>query len=178
VLDLEGRLQSINQCRCISLEVDDPEKAYGLSYLEFWQGEDRDIAKAAAQKALREGAREFTAEYTSGSGRKTLWDEKISVIRDPSGAPTGLLVISRDITARQRAADEQDRRLRQQRAVSQLGTFALEEENFEAVMQRAVEVSADVLEVPLAKILRFADHADRFLLQAGVGWRPGLVGAA
>jgi PAS domain S-box-containing protein len=178
VLDLDGKLRSINQCGCISLEVDDPEEACGLSYFEFWEGSDQNVARAAAEKARKEGAGQFTAQYTSASGRQTLWEEMISAIRGPDGKPTGLLVISRDITERQRAHDEVTRRLRQQRAVSELGSFALQEDRVEIVMQRAVEVAADVLEVPLTKILRFTDHADRLLLQAGVGWMPGLVGSA
>ncbi len=178
VLDLDGKLQSINQCGCISLEVDDPEKARGLSYFAFWDGADQDLAKAAADRAMQHGAGQFTAPYVSTSGRRTLWEEMISVIRDPEGQPTGFLVISRDITERQRASDEQARRLRQQRAVSELGTFALEEEHFTAVMERAVQVAAEVLEAPLAGIFRRTEHDDRLVLQAGAGWATGLVGSA
>ena len=102
----------------------------------------------------------------------------ISVIRDPAGEATGLLIISRDITEQLRLAEEQQRRLRQQRAVAELGAYALEEEDFARVMQRTVEVAAEVLDVPLTKILRFSDAADKLLLQAGVGWKPGIVGVA
>ena len=83
-----------------------------------------------------------------------------------------------DVTSRVRKEQELARRLRQQQAVTDLGTFALAETVFKNVLTRSVMTAADVFEVPLAKVLQLDDAADQLLLVAGVGWKDGLVGRA
>jgi hypothetical protein len=39
-----------------------------------------------------------------------------------------------------------------------------------------VRVAAEVLQVPLTKILEFADSGEHLVLRAGLGWAEGLVG--
>jgi two-component sensor histidine kinase len=83
-----------------------------------------------------------------------------------------------DVTSRVRKEQELARRLKQQQAVTSLGTFALAEAALNKVLARSVETAADVFDVPLAKILKLDDAADQLLLIAGVGWKDGLVGRA
>lgn len=71
----------------------------------------------------------------------------------------------------------QDLPFRQQ-AIAEFGSFALAEDDFQNILDRAVVVAAQVLDVPLTKILQFADSADHLILKAGIGWRAGLVGVA
>jgi two-component sensor histidine kinase len=68
------------------------------------------------------------------------------------------------------------RRLTQQQAVSALGTFALAQDGFDAVLERAISIVAEVLAVPLVKVLELNATADSLLLRAGKGWEQGLVG--
>lgn len=82
-----------------------------------------------------------------------------------------------NVTERVLADRELELRLRQQKALAEFGVFAFGETRLEPVMQRACEIAAEVLDVPLTKILRFAGSADHLWLDAGVGWKEGLVGA-
>ena len=177
-LDLEGRLRSINPCGCISLEIDDPQQAIGLSYFDFWKGAERDAAVAAAASALETGSGRFSGSYESRSGRVTVWDEVITVLPGPAGRPAGFVVVSRDLTEHNRASQEMARRLAQQKALATIGAVALSEVNFQSALQRIVELLAEAVECPLAKVLQFADSADYLDLAAGVGWQEGLVGSA
>ncbi|KFB09104.1 sensor histidine kinase [Nitratireductor basaltis] len=81
-----------------------------------------------------------------------------------------------DVTTRVRAEMQLTRRLRQQRALEELGSFALGEESLQAVADRAVRVAADVLEVPLAKILQLTNSGEELVLLSGIGWRRGSEG--
>lgn len=69
-----------------------------------------------------------------------------------------------------------ERRLAQQKAVARFGSFALSESDLGKVLDDAVGIAAEVLDVPLAKILQFSDTADHLVLRAGIGWADGLVG--
>ncbi|AKH99990.1 PAS domain S-box [Hoeflea sp. IMCC20628] len=178
LLDLDGTLRSINPCGCSSLELASQDDALGMNYFDFWQPADREAALAAAESAQNTGSGRFSADFVSRFGTLTTWDEMLSLINDAEGKPTGYLVISRDITAGLREAWEKTRQLARQEALSQIGALALTEGSFQAFMDRTIALVAEVLEVPLAKILPFADQADHLWLAAGVGWNEGLVGKA
>lgn len=178
VLDLEGRLQSINACGCVSLEIDDPSKAEGLSYFDFWQGGERDAAVKAAHEALASGSGRFSGTYVSSSGRETVWDEIVTALPDELGQPRGYVVVSRDMTEHHQSSQAMARRLRQQSALAEIGSLALTEPSFKAVLQRTTELLGAAVCCSMAKVLQLSDHADHLILRAGVGWRDGLVGKA
>lgn len=178
VLDLEGRLQSINPWGCQALEVDDPERIRGRCYYDFWSGEDRDAVKAAAGQALRTGSSRSTMPFTTPSGRNSIWELAFSVSRNGAGEPAGFVVISRDITEKQRAQDTLARHLARQTAMVEIGTLALAEDDLQPFLDRTAAIVGAVLDCPLVKVLEFADSADRLLLRAGIGWNDGVVGQA
>jgi PAS domain S-box-containing protein len=178
LLDLDGTLRSINPCGCSSLELTSQKDALGMNYFDFWQPADREAALAAAQSAQQSGSGRFTADFISNSGKLTTWDEMVSLINDAEGRPSGYLVISRDITASLLEAREKTQQLARQQALTEIGALALAEGSFQAFMDHTIARVAEVLEVPLAKILPFADQADHLWLAAGVGWKEGLLGKA
>ncbi len=109
-------------------------------------------------------------------GVPDLWIETSGgVVAGPEGSRylTGVCL---DVSERVRKEQALKRSLDQQRAVARFGTFALSESKFSLVLDGAVQVAAEVLDVPLTKILQFSDSADHLVLRAGVGWAEGLVG--
>lgn len=178
VLDLEGRIRSINVCGRRGLEIDDPTEAVGLSYFDFWKGKYEDAARAAARLAVETGVGRFSAEYHDASGRMTAWDEIISMYADDMGEPAGFVVVSRDITDRYRSELVMGHRLRQQKALAEIGALALSDISFQEVLQKVAELLGRAVDCPLVKILEFSDHADHLMLRAGIGWKEGLVGQA
>ena len=65
----------------------------------------------------------------------------------------------------------------QQRAIANLGEFALRERDLQAVFDYATRLIAETLNIEFCKILQCIP-GDRLLLLAGVGWKDGLLGAA
>lgn len=107
-----------------------------------------------------------------------LWIEASGGISSGTDGYRYLTGVCLDVTERAKNEAELRRRLGQQSAVARFGSFALSQNDLQKVLDRAVEVAADVLDVPLTKILQFSDAADRLVLRAGIGWEEGLVGYA
>jgi two-component sensor histidine kinase len=105
-----------------------------------------------------------------------IWIETAGgVVVGPDGS-CYLTGICLDVSERIRNEHQLARRLAQQNAVARFGSTALNESNLQKVLDDAVQIAAEVLQVPLTKILQFADSADHLVLRAGVGWADGLVG--
>ncbi len=100
---------------------------------------------------------------------------EISSARLASGP---VLKIVRDLTEREAAARALAGHARQQEAVARLGRHALEASELNTLMDEAVQVVSETLEVEFAKVLELLPNDDRLLLRAGVGWQAGLVGSA
>ena len=86
--------------------------------------------------------------------------------------------IVRDITERRRAEEELHARARQQAAVAQLGHKALSGVSMPVLMDEAVNLVGQTLNVEFCKVLELLPDGDALLLRAGVGWKKGLVGKA
>ncbi|MEG4286125.1 EAL domain-containing protein [Microcoleus sp. A006_D1] len=90
-----------------------------------------------------------------------------------------------DITERKLAAAKEQEllasihlRARQQAAVAYLGQQALAETDLSALMDKAAVLIAQTLDVEYCQFLELLPSSHTFLLRAGVGWQPGLVGSA
>ena len=105
-----------------------------------------------------------------------LWIETAGGVTTAPDGSRYLTGICLDVTDRVKKERQLVRRLSQQRAVAQFGAYALNEVSLQNVLDEAVRMAADVLHVPLTKILQFSDSADHLVLRAGMGWDDGLVG--
>jgi len=134
----------------------------------------------AAISAAAEAGGPYRVVYRSAHATDVapLWIEASGGVTAGSDGERYLTGICFDVTERVLGERELARRLRQQQGIQGLSTFALGDCDLSLILDRAVAVAADVLDVPLAEILQFADDADDLLLRAGVGWKPGLVGTA
>ena len=83
-------------------------------------------------------------------------------------------------TLRQRELAESKLRLqaRQQRAIAELGQYALEEKNLISLMEQAANLVAAILDVEYCKVLELLPDGKNLLLKAGVGWKEELIGVA
>ncbi len=68
------------------------------------------------------------------------------------------------------------RLLRQQEALATFGSFALGENDLGLVLTEAARVCAESLEVAFCKVCRYRAEENDLLVEAGVGWKPGVVG--
>jgi len=69
-------------------------------------------------------------------------------------------------------------RVRQQELLADYGVLALRGTPFPQLLEQAAQVVADGLKAEFAKVLKYMAEEKRFLVCAGVGWEPGVVGTA
>jgi two-component sensor histidine kinase len=70
------------------------------------------------------------------------------------------------------------KRIRQQEILAEIGVTALKGGGFEQLLAETVRLTADGTEAEFCKILEHLPGENRFVVRAGVGWDPGVVGKA
>jgi two-component sensor histidine kinase len=73
-------------------------------------------------------------------------------------------------------AEELAYRLRQQQLAAEYGLFALRTHDTAALLQEATRVCALGLHSELCKVMEYLPDERQFIVRAGVGWNPGVVG--
>lgn len=159
-----------------------PNGAFDGTLSSFQRDLHAEDAEAVWQKIRRsiETGEPYRAVYrtAANSNAETIWIEASGgLITAPDGSRY-LTGVCFDVSEKVRSEQELERRLHQQRAVARFGSFALAETDFQKVLDEAVRIAAEVLAVPLTKILQFANSADHLILKAGIGWNHGMVGHA
>jgi two-component sensor histidine kinase len=71
-----------------------------------------------------------------------------------------------------------ERRIRQQEILAELGVTALQGANFDLLLDDAVRLAAEGMQAEFCKVLEHKPAEQCFLVRAGVGWQPGVVGVA
>src|SRR6478672_8129444 len=69
-------------------------------------------------------------------------------------------------------------RVRQQQILAELGVLALQGIPFRQLLDHTAQLTAEGLQAEFAKILEYMPFENRFLVTAGVGWEPGVIGIA
>ena len=67
--------------------------------------------------------------------------------------------------------------LRQQTTLAQFGELALRSDDLEAILTEACRLVSEALGTDLAKVMELRPDGETLLVRAGVGWKPGIVGA-
>jgi signal transduction histidine kinase/CheY-like chemotaxis protein len=68
-------------------------------------------------------------------------------------------------------------RAQQQAVVAALGQFAMISQDFNALLNQAMELVSQTLEVQLAHVLELQPESESLFLRAGLGWNTGRVGS-
>jgi two-component sensor histidine kinase len=69
-------------------------------------------------------------------------------------------------------------RIRQQEILAELGVGALQGPGFDQLLADTARLTAEGLRTEFCKVLEYIPAENRFLVRAGVGWEPGIVGVA
>ena len=102
VLDLEGNLLSMPSGQEL-LGIEDIRPFLNTSWIEFWEGEHRQAARAAVASAAAGKTARFVGFFRTFRGEPKWWDVAISPIAGVDGQPARLLAVSRDVTQRTQA---------------------------------------------------------------------------
>ncbi|PAY15984.1 histidine kinase [Rhodopirellula sp. SM50] len=109
ILDLDGRLLSINRKGQELHEIDDVERLRGRPWIDFWQGSDQQSAADAMNEARAGRSGRFRGVRPTRKSKITKWwDVVVTPITGETGQPEQLLAISRDVTDSVRAEEERE----------------------------------------------------------------------
>jgi GAF domain-containing protein len=75
------------------------------------------------------------------------------------------------------SGDELTYRLHQQERLARFGVLALKTPDFTLLLQEATRLCAEGLHVQYCKAMEYLPDEGRFVIGAGVGWKPGVNGA-
>ena len=178
MLDAEGRIASWNPGaeRTKGYRADE---IVGKHISVFYTPQDQ--ARQRPAQLLRLAALEGRVEDEGWRVRKDgsrFWaDVVITRVQDASGRLVGFAKVTRDLTARKEAEEQSAARTRQAAAVSEIGLFALETRDLDAVMERAARVVATTLGSDMADVLELDPDGSGFVVRAAAGFARGVVGA-
>jgi len=104
VLELDGRLVTMNPAGCRLMELADASSLVGTRWPDWWP----DAHKADAEAALAGAARgrphpPYEAFAPTSRGKPKWWEVSVSPIIGEEGVPEAVLVVSRDVTERRAA---------------------------------------------------------------------------
>jgi PAS domain S-box-containing protein len=102
VLDLEGKLLTVNPNGCRLMEIDDLSLWLNQSWLNFWPAGSRGLAHSAFEAARGGATAAFQGACPTAKGMEKWWDVAVSPIFNAEGKTERILAISRDITAAKR----------------------------------------------------------------------------
>ena len=71
-----------------------------------------------------------------------------------------------------------ERRIRQQEILAELGVTALQGASFDQLLDDTARLTAEGMQAEFCKVLEHNPAENCFLVRAGVGWEPGIVGVA
>lgn len=156
-----------------------PEEVIGQTP-RLLQGGNTDRAtlneiRAALQR--RESIRLDVSNYRKDGSQ--FWAElSIVPVVNEKGQLTHWIAIQRDISQRKRVEAELKTRVRQQAVIAQLGQQALASSQLSHLIDRAVALIAQTLEVEYCSVLELLPNSKTLLLRAGVGWSEERIGQA
>jgi len=104
ILDLEGRVVYLNPsgAKLLGVCLDDLKDR---PWTDLWDGEHRDAAAAALQRAKSGERATFEGCCKTANGLARWWDVAVTPIADAGGTPIQLLAVARDVTEHRREAD-------------------------------------------------------------------------
>lgn len=111
IIELDGTLYSMNSNGLAIMEVDDFDDYAGKKWIDFWQGDENEIAYQAVEMARNGKTANFTGFCLTAKGTPKWWDVSVAPIFDATGEPTRLIATLRDVTERRTGEQERERLL-------------------------------------------------------------------
>ena len=116
ILNLDGTLHSMNSNGLCIMEIDDFSEYNGKQWIDFWQGDESELAYQAVQSARNGKTENFEGFCMTAKGTPKWWDVSVAPIFDSTGKPISLISTSRDVTERRHSEKEREQLLKNEQS--------------------------------------------------------------
>jgi len=162
MLTPDGRVSTWNQ-GAERLKGYTQAEIVGQHFSRFYPPEENPLEKAERELSIaaREGRFEEEGIRVRKDGSRFWASVVLTAVRDHNGRLLGFAKVTRDMTEKRRAAEETAQRARQQAAVADLGLFALQTADLNALLERAILSARKVLgleEIAIVNTPSDGDH--------------------
>jgi formate hydrogenlyase transcriptional activator len=170
VLDLEGRLLSMNESGMQQLEICGLAAFLNSSWFDFWEGEDREAARTAVESARNGGTGRFTGYFTTRITKTPRWwDVVVSPIPEAGGKPERLLAVSRDVTERKQAQEALQKSEERSRTLLEINNAIITCLTEETLLRSISRALRPVVPFDTAAITLYVPEIDKFRFLAVEG---------
>jgi PAS domain S-box-containing protein len=158
VLDLDGRLKWMSPGGQDALEIHDIGPLIGSPWIRFFIEEHQATADEAIKAAASGETRRFSGSAPTLTGTAKWWESILTPILGVDGAPDRILVVSRDMTERQKAEEHRELLIHElnHRVKNTLATV----QSIAAQTLRGADVDASVRETFEARLFALASAHD------------------
>jgi len=174
--DLEGRILSFNALPARIMGYA-PGELLGKNVRELLAEGARDRFDEYLTAIRRNGSAGGLMRVRTKSGEVRIWEYHNTLRTEGVDVPT-VRGVAHDVTERVSAERLLKQRVRQQAAIAELGSRALEGDELPALMSDAVGIVAKTLELEYCHVMELLGDGTGLLMRAGVGWKEGSVGHA
>ncbi len=178
VVAYDNTLASINRAGLAMVEADSLAQIGGQPVLPLIADQYRAAFADLTARVCRGAEDSLEFEIVGLKGTHRILEIHAVPLRDERGEPIAALGITRDITERKHLERALRTRAHQQAVLADFGQRALALSDLTTLMNEAVVLIAQTLEVEYCKVLELLSDGSGMRLVAGVGWHEGLVGRA
>ncbi|RFC37476.1 MAG: PAS domain S-box-containing protein [Candidatus Nitrotoga sp. SPKER] len=158
VLDLQGRMISMNRAGLEIMGMEDFTACELQPWTSFWKGEEHQKAIDALAKIKRGETSSFEGYGEAIKGIPKWWEVSLTLIKGAEGFPVQILVLSRDITLRHNAAIELEKSAKEAEAAKIIAENANNaKSDFLANMSHEIRTPMNVV-IGLTNILSKSDN--------------------
>jgi PAS domain S-box-containing protein len=150
----------------------------GHSFERFYPEQEIRAGKPRMEleTALRVGRFEEEGWRLRKDGSRFWANVVLSAVKNDRGELIGFAKVTRDLTERKLFEEGMIERTRQQAAVAQLGLFALEQPDLDAVIERAVATVRETMGTEIVAVLELSADGKSLALRAGCGFEAASIG--
>ena len=174
IISADWRWLEVNDALCKTLGRTRDELV-GRTPAEATHPDDIATSRSVVDRARAgAGTQDFVKRYVRPDGR-VVWAAVESIFVPGKRGEGWFYAHIQDITAQRAAREAVARQTRQQAAVAELGRFALEEQDLEALMDRVAGTVSETLDVDMCAVFEVTPRGSALRLVAGTGWPEGQV---
>ena len=111
ILDLEGKLLSMNKAGMCLMEIDEFQPFVGKVWKNFWDEENSETMDRILESARKGKVGEFVGFCETAKGTPKFWEVSVAPVFDGNGDVVRLISVSRDVTERREAESEREKLL-------------------------------------------------------------------